>query len=1516
MEIQNFVHYERLAQQLERDGMYHESDEHDACGTGLVAAIDGKPKREIVRLAIDALKAVWHRGAINADGMTGDGAGIHIQIPQAFFREYIASFGKPLSKSQQFAVGMVFLPRQSYEDQEAARVIVEREIMRFGYRIHGWRQVGVNPDAIGPAANETRPEIAQIIIVGKAGEEEDAFERHLYVIRKSIEKKVLEEAISGFSICSLSCRSIIYKGLFQAAQLESFYPDLADERFISAFAIFHQRFSTNTAPMWSMAQPFTLLAHNGEINTVKGNIQWMKSHEASMSSELFGDLVNDIRPVIPKKGSDTAMLNAAMELLVHAGRSLPLAKMILIPPAWSEDSQDMPSAHKALFNYCNSIMSPWDGPAAIVASDGKWAIAGMDRNGLRPMRYSITADGLLLVGSETGMVPTGHAEVLHYGHLGPGEILGVDFTRGMLFRDRELKDGLASEYPYESWVQAIYNVEEVPYLEAPELRGLEGDVLKRRQIAVGLTYEDIELILTPMVITAKEAVGSMGDDTPIALLAKHYRGLHQFFRQNFSQVTNPPIDSIRERHVMTLTTRIGNKENILGQSERQTDLVMLPTPIVFSGEMRALRKTLSESLAVLDVTYAIHNKKGSLQQAIEKLLKQADDAFVAGQSDFLLTDEAVSESRVAIPMILAVSALHAHLTRKGTRKRASILVSSAECMDTHHFAVLIGVGATAVNPYLSEAWIASRFKAGGLGKLSFEQAVRNYRTSLADGMLKIMAKMGISVIGSYRGGSNFEAIGLSRSLVAQYFPGLKSRISGIGMDGIQNRVHHLHQMAFDKNALAVLPIGGFYNYRVHGELHAHEARNIALLQAAVSSASYRGYKNYSQHVNAGMPINLRDLLDFIPNRIPISLDEVESVTDIRKRFVAPAMSMGALSPEAHETLAVAMNRMGASSNSGEGGEAHERFLPRANGDNANSAIKQVASGRFGVTAEYLNHCREIQIKVAQGAKPGEGGQLPAFKVTELIAELRHATVGVSLISPPPHHDIYSIEDLTQLIYDLKQINPDAIVSVKLVSQSGIGTIASGVVKAMADKIVISGHAGGTGASPQSSIKYAGAPFEMGLAEAQQVLMLNRLRHRVVLQTDGGIRTGRDVVIAAMLGAEEYAVGTLALIALGCLLVRQCHSNTCPVGICTQDEELRKKFEGNVERVINLFTFMAEEVREILARLGVRRLEEVIGRPELLHQVNHGGEDLDTIDLGPLLVQPDQGDYPRICTMKGRNAVADSLDVQMMEDARDALTRMEKIELSYTVNNTYRTIGTRLSSMMVRTYDLSKLQEDHITVRLRGSAGQSLGAFGVRGLKLEVRGDANDYVGKGLSGAMIIVRPRPSSSLETSVNTIIGNTCLYGATSGTLFAAGRAGERFGVRNSGALAVIEGLGTNGCEYMTGGTVVVLGDIGHNFAAGMSGGMAFIYDPKGLATTCINPEMVVYQRIASKHWESVLKQAVEAYVAQTHSRHGENILIGWEWELQHFWQICPKEMVARLHYPLQDARYGELMDVMMKG
>ncbi len=1490
-----------LQTHLQTHGLYRPEDERDACGVGCIAALDGQPRRQVVESAIAALKAVWHRGAVNADGKTGDGAGIHLQLPEAFFRSELERHGKKLPNNHPYAVGMLFLPRRDFAMQERCRTLVEQEILRLGYEILCWRQVPVNPEVIGEEANNTRPEIAQILLSGKKNEATEQFERNLYLIRRRIEKEAHAQSVRDFYICSLSCRSIIYKGLFKAEQLEDFYPDLQDTRFISRFAIFHQRFSTNTAPVWPLAQPFRIVAHNGEINTVKGNVAWMKSHEANIASPLFGKHMGDIVPVVQGNLSDTGCLDVVMELLIRAGRELPMVKAIMVPPAWSR-GQQLSEEHKGLFNYANCVMAPWDGPAALAATDGTWLLAGLDRSGLRPLRYSITSDGLLLVGSESGMVPVKDAEVLKNGKLGPGEMIAVHLEDGKFYDYPALLDRLAARQPYAEWAK---NVEllHVPPATATEFSSrIQEDTMTRLQRAAGLTREDMEHILTPMARDGKEAVGSMGDDTPIAVLAKHYRGLAPFFRQHFSQVTNPPIDPIRERGVMSLYTRIGNRGNILEENPEQCGLLLLKTPVVLNADMDALKQKLATTITVLDATFPAQGKGNLLEAGLNQLLKAVDAGIKAGRTDFILSDESMNAERCAIPSILAASAVHTHLVERGVRKQSSLIVRASDCLDAHHFAVLIGLGATAVNAWLAEATLVKRHKAGLLSQLSLEQLLLNYKKAISDGLLKIMSKMGISIISSYRGGKNFEAIGLSRALVARYFPGIASRISGIGLKGIQNRVLALHQQAFNSPTLS-LPIGGYYSIRSGGEHHAHDGTLIHLLQEACASGKYRSYLNYAEKVYAQPPMQLRDLLGFDSDRQPLALDKVESITDIRKRFIAPAMSMGALSPEAHETLAIAMNRIGAASNSGEGGEDARRFQPLPNGDNANSSIKQVASGRFGVTADYLNHCSEIQIKVAQGAKPGEGGQLPGFKVTELIGRLRHATPGVTLISPPPHHDIYSIEDLAQLIYDLKQINPDALVSVKLVSNTGIGTIAAGVVKAMADKIIISGHSGGTGASPMTSIKYAGMPWEIGLAETNQVLTLNGLRHRVKLQTDGGLRTGRDIVIAAMLGAEEYAIGTLSLVAMGCLLVRQCHSNTCPVGICTQDEKLRAKFDGSVEKVINLLSFIAEEVREILASLGYSSLDEVVGRTDLLRQIGQGHEDLDALDLAPLLVRADPGASPVRYRMQGRNEVPPTLDAQMMQDAKRALSGGEKVELAYGISNTHRSIGTRLSSHLVRHYGQNTLHTGHITLKLRGSAGQSLGAFGVQGLKIEVIGDANDYVGKGLSGATIVVRPRPSSVLLTQENTIIGNTVLYGATAGFLFAAGQAGERFAVRNSGASAVVEGCGTNGCEYMTGGTVVILGDIGINFGAGMTGGMAFLYDPHQKLPEKLNPETIIHQRLGSHYWESRLHSLIEQHVAETDSLWAHNILLQWEWEKHHFWQICPKEMLHRLEQPLND-------------
>ncbi len=1480
---------------------YSSSQEHDACGVGLIAALDGIPRRDVVQAGIDALCAVWHRGAVDADGKTGDGAGIHVEIPQDFFAEAIER-GGDRALGGRIAVGMVFLPKTDFTAQERCRQIVETEILQFGYEIYGWRQVPIDVACIGEKANATRPEIEQIMIRNAPGSDDDTFERDLYIIRRKIEKAAIAAQISELYICSLSCRSLIYKGMFLAEHLATFYPDLTDPRFISRFAIYHQRYSTNTFPTWRLAQPFRVLAHNGEINTVSGNTNWMKSHETRLAAGGLDRFIDDIKPVVQAGGSDTAVLDNVFELLVHAGRDAPMAKALMIPASIGNDAT-MPAAHADMFLYCNAVMEPWDGPAAVCATDGRWVIAGLDRNGLRPLRYSITANHLLIVGSETGMVALEEGDIIEKGRVGPGETIAVDLDAPRFYKDTELLDLLAGRQAYGDWTAHIKKIDHIVKTDAPEPVRYTGEALRRRQLAVGMTLEELETILHPMVEDATEATGSMGDDTPIAVLSEQYRGLHCYFRQDFSQVTNPPIDSLRESGVMTLKTRLGNLGNVLDEDSSQCDLLQLESPVLSTAEFDAMLRTMGSAAVVVDCTFPVEEGEAGLRRAIERARRAAEEGVREGCTHVVLTDEAQGPGRVPIPMILATGAVHTHLVRSSLRTFTSLNVRAAECMDIHTFAVLIGVGATTVNAYLAQESIADRHRRGLFGDMSLKEAVGRFKKAVDKGLLKTMSKMGISVISSYRGGYNFEAIGLSRALVAEFFPGMQSRISGIGLSGIARRLLALHRAAWNAE-FVTLPVGGIYKMRKRGETHAFDGGLIHMLQTAVATDSYQLYRRYAEGVRRMPPVALRDLLDFRGERCkPIPVEEVESITEIRKRLLAPGISLGALSPEAHETLSIAMNRIGARSDSGEGGEDPARATPRSNGDNASSAIKQIASGRFGVTAEYLNNCREIEIKMAQGAKPGEGGQLPGFKVTGLIAKLRHSTPGVTLISPPPHHDIYSIEDLAQLIYDLKQINPEATVCVKLVARTGIGTIAAGVAKARADSILISGHVGGTGASPQTSIKYAGLPWEMGVSEAHQVLMLNRLRHRVKLRTDGGIKTGRDVVIAAMLGAEEFGIGTASLVAMGCIMVRQCHSNTCPVGVCTQDEELRRKFDGSPEKVINLFSFIAEDVRGILAELGFRKLEDVIGRSDLLQQVSRGSDLLDDLDLNPILAQADAGPYARFCTREGRNEVPETLDAQMIKDAQPVFDRREKMQLQYSIRNTHRAIGTKLSSKIVRQFGMTGLPPDHITVRLRGSAGQSLGAWGVQGLRIEVMGDANDYVGKGLSGATIIIRVSPSSELLSQNNTILGNTVLYGATAGKLFAAGQAGERFAVRNSGAIAVVEGCGSNGCEYMTGGTVVILGATGDNFGAGFTGGMAFVYDPDDTFELRVNPDTVTWQRLASAHWEGVLRALIAEHARETNSRYAAMLLHDWEQERTRFWQVVPKEYRKYLPQALAD-------------
>ncbi len=1481
---------------LERNNVYSKDMEHDACGVGLVASTEGKKSREVVEYGIQALKAVWHRGAVDADGKTGDGAGIHVEIPKEFFKEKIEVTGHVYDNSE-ICIGMIFLPRNNYEAQESCRTLVEKELTQNDFNIYGWRQVPVNTKVLGEKAEQTRPEITQVLfrhnnqkLSGKS------LEIKLYETRRKIENNIRQNHLDNFYICSFSSKSIIYKGMFLAEALADFYTDLADERFISRYAIFHQRFSTNTAPSWDLAQPFRSLAHNGEINTLKGNVNWMKVHEQEMSSEVFENVEN-LKPVILPGNSDSASLDNVFELLNISGQPAPLAKLMLIPDAWSKKSEVLPKDHQRLFNFLNSTMEPWDGPAAIAATDNEWVVAATDRNGLRPLRYTVTKDNFLFAGSETGMINIDEKKIVTKGRLGPGEIIGVRIEKGKLFTNEKIKNYLAKDYKH--FNNQIVDLDKKLAM-AEEKPFFTGDELKKRQYAFGISLEDLELILHPMAEDSKEATGSMGDDTPLAVLSDKYRPLYHFFRQNFSQVTNPPIDSLRENKVMSLKTRFGNLGNILNFDNLTKDnIYVLNSPILSNSQFLKFNNFFKKKIKLIDCTF---KKDESLDFVLERIRKDSEIAVRQGSTQIILSDKNISDDRLPVPMLLAVGAVNTYLIKHKLRGYVSINVQSGEAMDTHSFATLIGVGATTVNPYLALDGLYQRFEKKLFGKFQYEECVSRYIKSVNSGLLKIMSKMGISVISSYRGGCNFETVGLSRTVVSEYFPGVISKISGIGLSGIEKKLRLIHEKAFT-NEDKVLPIGGIYRYRKNGEVHQYQGKLIHLLQSAVASGSYEVYKKYAEGIYNLPPINLRDLIDFRKRYLnkPIDISEVEPVENILKRFGSGSMSHGALSKEAHETLAIGMNRIKGASCSGEGGEDEVRFKKMDNGDSANSRVKQIASARFGVTINYLNNCNEIEIKIAQGAKPGEGGQLPGFKVSEEIARLRHSTPGVTLISPPPHHDIYSIEDLAQLIYDLKQINPKARVGVKLVASSGIGTIAAGVAKAKADIILISGHNGGTGASPQTSVKYVGIPWEMGLTEANQVLTLNNLRDSVTLRTDGGIKTGRDVVIAAMMGAEEYGVATTALVAMGCIMVRQCHSNTCPVGVCTQDDKLREKFSGTPDKVVNLFTFIANEVREILAELGFKSINEIIGRTDLLRQVSKGSPNLDDLDLNPLFVQADSGKNKRYCENQSINFVPDTLDQEIWPSIEKKIDKNEKIDEVFEIKNTHRAVGTRISHNLYKKFGYEKLEDNFLNLNFVGSAGQSFGAFGGKGLTLNLKGDANDYVGKGLSGAIVSIKLSEESNLNSSENTIIGNTVLYGATSGQLYASGKAGERFAVRNSGAISVIEGCDSNGCEYMTGGTVVILGDVGDNFAAGMTGGMGFVYDKNKLFSKKVNSETVVWQIPETDYWKDYLKSLIKKHVKYTASEISKNILNDFENELNNFLQVCPKEMLDKLENPI---------------
>ena len=1482
---------------LKSNHVYSEEMEHDACGVGLVASTEGLKSRKVVEYGIDALKAVWHRGAIDADGKTGDGAGIHIEIPKDFFEEKIEVTGHKHDNSE-LCVGMIFLPRNDYSAQEQCRTIVESELTKRNFSIYGWRQVPVDPSVLGEKAEQTRPEITQVLftyndkkVVNKS------LEQKLYETRRVIEKEALNNQLNNFYICSFSSKSIIYKGMFLAEALSDFYTDLKDERFISRYAIFHQRFSTNTAPSWDLAQPFRSIAHNGEINTLKGNVNWMKVHEEEMFSPVFEDIEN-LKPVIPAGNSDSASLDNVFELLNISGQPAPLAKLMLIPDAWSKKNKVLKKDHQQLFNFLNSTMEPWDGPAAIAATDNEWVIVATDRNGLRPLRYTVTRDKLLFAGSETGMIDLNEKKIVSKGRLGPGEILGVRIEKGKVYSNDEIKNYLSKEYKH--YNNQIIDLDKKLEAETEKVE-LEGQSLRNFQHCFGYSIEDLELILHPMAEDAKEATGSMGDDTPLAVLSDKYRPLYHYFRQNFSQVTNPPIDSLRENKVMSLKTRFGNLGNILDFSKLTKDnIYVLNSPILSNAQFEKFLKFFGNNNKVLDCTFS---KDDDLETSINLLKVKSEQAVREGIKQIILSDKNISENRMPMPMLLCIGAINTHLVKLGLRGYVSINVQTGDALDTHSFATLIGVGATTVNPYLAFDSLYQRHSKKLFGNFTFDECVSRYIKSVNLGLLKIMSKMGISVLSSYRGGCNFETVGLSRTIVKDYFPGMLSKISGIGLKGIEKKIRTIHKEAFFDNS-NILPIGGIYRYRKNGETHQYQGKLIHLLQTAVGQGSYEIYKKYTKGIYNLNPISLRDLVDF-KSKNPIDISNVEPASNILKRFGSGSMSHGALSKEAHETLAVGMNRIKGASCSGEGGEDEKRFKIMENGDSANSRVKQIASARFGVTINYLNNCNEIEIKIAQGAKPGEGGQLPGFKVTDEIARLRHSTPGVTLISPPPHHDIYSIEDLAQLIYDLKQINPKARVGVKLVASSGIGTIAAGVAKAKADIILISGHSGGTGATPQTSVKYVGVPWEMGLTEANQVLTLNNLRHQVTLRTDGGIKTGRDVVIAAMMGAEEFGVATTALVAMGCIMVRQCHSNTCPVGVCTQDDKLREKFTGTPEKVVNLFTFIAEEVREILADLGFKSLNEVIGRTDLLRQVSKGSPNLDDLDLNPLFVQADPGKNKRYCEKPEINSVPDTLDQKLWPEIEDKIDKKEKINQEFEIQNTDRAVGTRISYHLYKKFGNNNLDENSIELNFKGSAGQSFGAFAIKGLKLILKGDANDYVAKGLSGGTIVIKLQDESNLVSNENTIIGNTVLYGATSGKLLASGQAGERFAVRNSGATAVVEGCDSNGCEYMTGGNIIILGDIGDNFGAGMTGGMAFIYDPENQFDKKVNPESVVWQTPETKFWIEHLKKLIQEHAIETNSTISKKIVENFENEINNFVQVCPKEMLDKLENPISNKK-----------
>ena len=1478
--------YQRQPKQL---GLYEASHEHDACGVGMLVNIQGGKSHELVESALKVLENMRHRGAEGADNKTGDGAGIMLQIPH----EFILLQGIPVPEKGKYGTGLLFLPKDGKDQAVILSVIIE-EIEKEGLTLMHLRNVPTCPEILGEAALANEPDIKQIFITGFT--ESETADRKLYIIRKRIENRIRKSDIptrEDFYIVSLSTKNIVYKGMLSSLQLRNYFPDLTNSYFTSGLALVHSRFSTNTFPTWGLAQPFRLLAHNGEINTIRGNRGWMEARESVLSSPALGD-IREIRPIVQPGMSDSASLDNVLEFLIMSGLSLPHAMAMLVPESFNEKnpiSEDL----KAFYEYHSILMEPWDGPAALLFSDGRYAGGMLDRNGLRPARYLITQGGMMVVASEVGVMDFEPGDIKEKGRLQPGKILLIDTEKGEIYYDGELKKQLAEAKPYRTWLAG--NRIELDELKSGRKVSHSVENYDSMLRIFGYSKEDVERLIVPMCTTGAEPINSMGNDTPLAVLSDKPQLLYNYFRQQFAQVTNPPIDPIREELVMSLTEYIGAVGmNILTPSENHCKMVRLNHPILNNAQLDILCNIRYKGFKTVKLPLLFEVAKGcqGLQEALATLCKQAEESVNEGVNYIVLSDRDVDAAHAAIPSLLAVSAVHHHLISVGKRVQTALIVESGEIREVMHAALLLGFGASALNPYMAFAVIDKLVNEKEI-QLDYATAEKKYIKSVCKGLFKIMSKMGISTIRSYRGAKIFEAVGLSEELSNAYFGGLSSRIGGIRLDEVARDAIAFHKEGMEvlkkKGEAELLPNRGLYAFRKDGEKHAWNPETISTLQLATRLGSYKKFKEFTAMVDSKeSPIFLRDFLDF--RRAPISIDRVEPVENIVQRFVTGAMSYGSISREAHEAMAIAMNKLHGRSNTGEGGEDRARFMPREDGTNLRSAIKQVASGRFGVTAEYLVNADEIQIKIAQGAKPGEGGQLPGFKVDEVIAKTRHSIPGISLISPPPHHDIYSIEDLAQLIFDLKNVNPRAKISVKLVAESGVGTIAAGVAKAKADLIVISGAEGGTGASPASSIRYAGISPELGLSETQQTLVLNGLRGQVMLQVDGQLKTGRDIILMAMLGAEEFGFATSALIVLGCVMMRKCHQNTCPVGVATQNEELRKRFRGRSEYLVNFFTFLAQEVREYLAEIGVERLDDIIGRTDLIvRKPDDGIKKHQLISFDKLLARVDNEAAIRHVTDQ-QHGIDHVKDVEMLHAAAEAVENQKEISLEYTIANTDRACGAMLSGVIAAKYGEKGLPEHTLNVKFKGSAGQSFGAFLVPGVNFKLEGEANDYLGKGLSGGRIAVLPPVRSNFEAEKNTIAGNTLLYGATSGEVYINGRAGERFAVRNSGATAVVEGVGDHCCEYMTGGRVVVLGQTGRNFAAGMSGGVAYVWNRDGNFDYFCNMEMVELSLIEEASYRKELHELICQHYLYTGSKLARTMLDDWPRYADQFIQVVPIE------------------------